>query len=55
MSYARQMLDTYSRTFNVDARLLAVSSRRPSAPSGGGWERLAWLPRHAVLPKAGGQ
>ena len=25
MSYARQMLDTYSRTFNVDADLLAAA------------------------------
>ncbi len=25
MSYARQMLDTYSRTFNVDAALLAAA------------------------------
>ena len=25
MSYARQMLDTYSRTFNVDAGLLAAA------------------------------
>jgi len=25
MSYARQMLDTYPRTFNVDADLLAAA------------------------------
>ena len=25
MSYARQMLDTYSRTFNVDAGVLAAA------------------------------